>query len=129
MATDHNKDVVRQFMTEVLVEGRVDRAEELLAPDYLNRAFDVDLEGFKGVLAGLAQALPERRFDIEDLVAEGDTVVARYTGEMRDQTGKRVTVHGLTYYRLAEGRIVEDDPIMTPDLAHELGASLAPPAP
>ena len=128
MAGD-NKDVVRQFMEEVLVGGRVDRADDLLAPGYANRAFDVDLEGFKGVLAGLAQALPERRFDIEDLVAEGDTVVARYTGEMRDQTGKRVTVHGLTYYRLTEGRIVEDDPIMTPDLAHELGASLAPPAP
>ena len=58
--------------------------------------------------------------------AEGDAVVARYTNEMRDATGKTISVRGLTYYRLADGKIVEDDPITTPDLAAELGPLLAP---
>ncbi len=127
MAGD-NKDVVRQFMEEVLVAGQIDRADDLLAPGYVNRAYDVDLEGFKGVLAGLAAALPDRRFDIQDMVADGDAVVARYTGEVRDKSGKTISFRGLTFYRLAEGRIVEDDPIMTPDLAQELGPLMAPPS-
>jgi predicted ester cyclase len=77
----------------------------------------------------MSAALTDRRFDIEDLVAEGDAVVARYTGEMRDGSGKTISVRGLTFYRLADGKIVEDDPITTPDLAQELGPLLgSPPA-
>jgi predicted ester cyclase len=70
-------------------------------------------------------ALPERRFDTAELVAEGDAVVARFTLEMRFASWKTISVRGLTYYRLADGRIVEDDPITTPDLAQELGPLLA----
>ncbi len=126
MAADPNKDVVRGFITEVLIGGQLDRVGEFLAPNYVNRAFGVDLPGFKVMLTGLAAALPERRFDIEELIAEGNAVVARYTGELRDRTGKTVSVRGLTYYRLADGMIVEDEPITTPDLAAELGPLLAP---
>jgi hypothetical protein len=53
-------------------------------------------------------------------------VVARFAGEMRDATGKTISVRGLTYYRLADGRIVEDDPFATPDLAQVLGPLIAP---
>jgi predicted SnoaL-like aldol condensation-catalyzing enzyme len=126
MATDQNKDVVRRFITEVLSGGQLDRVDELLAPSYVNRAFGVDLPGFKGMLPGLAAVLPERRFDIEELIAEGNAVVARYTSEMRDQSGQTISVRGLTYYRLADGKIVEDDPITTPELSAELGPLLAP---
>jgi len=126
MATD-NKDVVQRFVKEVLAGGQLDRIDELVAPGYVNRAFGVGLEAFKGMLAGLSAALPDRRFDIEDLVAEGDAVVARFNGEMRDGNGKTISVRGLTFYRLADGKIVEDDPITTPDLAQELGPLLGSP--
>lgn len=126
MATDQNKEVVRRFINEVLIGGHVDRIDQLLAPSYVNRAFGVDLPAFKGMLPGLVAALPERQFDIEELIAEGDAVVARFTNEMRDAAGKTISVRGLTYYRLADGKIVEDDPITTPDLARELGPLLAP---
>lgn len=129
MATNNNKDVVQRFVKEVLVGGQLDRIDELVAPGYVNRAFGVGPEAFKGMIAGLSAALPDRRFDIEDLVADGDAVVIRFTGEMRDRSGKTIALRGLTFYRLADGKIVEDDPITTPDLAQELGALLgSPPA-
>jgi ketosteroid isomerase-like protein len=121
MSTDENKDVVRRFIMEVLAGGDLNRFDELLAPNYANRAWGTDSEAFKAQLTGLAAALPNRTFDIEDLVAEGDAVVARFTCEMSDTSGKTISMRGLTYYRLAEGKIVEDDPITTPDLAQELG--------
>jgi ketosteroid isomerase-like protein len=126
MATDQNKDVVRRFINEVLVRGDLDRIDEVLAPGYVNRAFGTDLPTFKGMLAALISALPERHFDIEELIAEGDAVVARYTNELRDASGATISVRGLTYYRIEDGRIVEDDPITTPDLAAALGGRLAP---
>lgn len=121
MAAEQNKDVVRRFITEVLGGGRLDRIDELLAPSYVNRAFGVDLPAFKEMLAGLVVALPERRFDVEELIAEADAVVARFTLEMRGPGGKAISVRGLSYYRLADGRIVEDDPITTPELTQVLG--------
>jgi predicted SnoaL-like aldol condensation-catalyzing enzyme len=128
MALDQNKDVIRRFIREVLSGGQLDRVDELCAPSYVNRAFGAGLPAFKELLAGLTAALPERRFDVEELIAEGDAVVARFTLEMRDPGGKSISVRGLTYYRLADGKIVEDDPITTPDLSQELGALIAPAA-
>jgi predicted ester cyclase len=125
MSIDENKAVVGRFIDEVLIGGNVDVVDELLAPDYMNRAMGTDLAAFKGMLTGLAAALPSRRFDLEDMVAEGDAVVARFTAEMTDATGKTISMRGLTYYRLADGRIVEDDPITTPDLAQALGDLMA----
>ena len=129
MASGNNKDVVRRFIEEVLAGGKLDQVDELVAPGYVNRAFGVGLEAFKGMLAGLSAALPDRWFGIKDLVAEGDAVVARYTAEMRDGSGNTISFRGLTFYRLTGGKIVEDDPITTPDLAQELGPLLgSPPA-
>ena len=121
MAADRNKDVVRRFITEVLSGGRLDRIDELLAPTYVNRAFGADLAAFKELIAGFVAALPERRFDVEELIAEADAVVARFTLEVRDTGGRTTSMRGLTYYRVADGRIVEDDPITTPELARALG--------
>lgn len=121
-----NKDVVRRFIKEVLTAGELDRIDDLLAPDYVNRAFDADLTAFKGMLAALTAALPERRYDIEELIAEGDAVVARFSSEMTDQAGRPISLRGLSYYRLADRKIIEDDPFTTPELAQQIGALVAP---
>ena len=120
MSTDQNKAVVRRFITEVLVGGNVEVADEVLAPDYVNRAMGADREGFKAFIAG-SPVFSDRRFDIEDLVAEGDAVVTRFSFEITDPAGNRISARGLTFYRLADGRIVEDDPITTPDLTQAFG--------
>lgn len=125
MPAEENKDVVRRFIKEVLAAGELDRIDDLLAPSYMNRAFDADLPALKAMLAGLTAALPERHYDIEELIAEGDAVVARFTGEMTDQAGNPISLRGLTYYRVADGKIVEDDPFTTPDLSQAIGPLIA----
>jgi predicted ester cyclase len=120
MSTDQNKAVVRRFITEVLVGGDVDVADEVLAPNYMNRAMGTDRAAFKAFIAN-SPVFSDRRFDIEDLVAEGDVVVARFSFEITDPNGKTISARGLTYYGLADGKIVEDDPITTPDLSQAFG--------
>lgn len=132
MSTEQNKAVVRRFMIEALTGRNVGLADEVLAPNYVNRMTGADLAGFKGMLAGMSAALSDVRFDISDLVAEGDAVVARWTMEASHTgslmgeapTGKKLSARGLTYYRLVDGQIVEDDPLSTPDLLQALGIQM-----
>jgi predicted ester cyclase len=132
MSTEQNKAVVRRWMLEPLSGRNVEAADEVLAPNYVNRLTGADLAGMKAMLAGMSAALSDTRFEIEDLLAEGDSVVARWkmeathTGSLMGEapTGKRVSSRGLTYYRLVNGQIVEDDPVSTPDLLQELGIQM-----
>jgi predicted ester cyclase len=116
MSTEGNKAVVRRFITEVLVGGDVGVADEVLASNYHNRAMGIDREAFKAFIAN-SPVFSDRRFDVEDLIAEGDAVVARFSFEITDPNGTKIAARGLTYYGLTDGRIVEDDPITTPDLS------------
>jgi len=128
-STEQNKAVVRRFITGTLDGGNVDVIDELLAPNYRNPAMGgMDVAGFKATLAAMAAAIPGRKFEIADLVAEGDAVVARFSFEYTLASGQKISGRGLTYYRLADGKITEDDPITTPDLMQTLGPLLAPPS-
>ena len=132
MSTEHNKEIVHRFITEALSGRNVGLADEVLAPNYVNRMTGGDLAAFKGMLTGMSTALSDVRFEIDDLVAEGDSVVARWkmeathTGSLMGETptGKRVSSRGLTYYRLVNGQIVEDDPMSSPDLLQALGIQM-----
>ncbi len=132
MSTEQNKAVVRRFTEEVLGGRNIGLADELLAPNYTNSMTGSDIAKFKGFVAGFNSALSGLHFEIEDLVAEGDAVVSRWTaqgthtGSMMGEspTGKQIAMRGLTYYRLANGKIVQDDPVTTPDLMQALGIQM-----
>ncbi len=129
MSTEENKAVVRRFITEVLEGGDLDTVDDVLAPDYVNTAMGVtDLAGFKAVWPAMGAVISSMRLDIVDLVAEGDAVVARVTSEITLVNGKKIDGRGLTYYRLADGKIVETDPFEKPDLTQELAALMPSPA-
>jgi predicted ester cyclase len=125
MSTEQNKAIVRRFVTEILTGNNLGLADELMAPGYVNRATGADLAGFKQMLGGLRSVLTDIEYDMDDLVAEGDAVVARWKMEATNNgSGKRLSARGLTYYRLANGKIVEDDPISTPDLIQVLASQM-----
>ena len=132
MSTDQNKEVVIRFMTEALTGRNVGIADEVLAPNYVNLMTGADLDGFKQMLVGLSNALSGVRFEIDDLLAEGDSVVARWkmeathAGSLMGETpsGKTILSRGLTYYRLVNGKIVEDDPISSPSILEQLGIQM-----
>ena len=129
MSTEQNKAVVRRFMSEALAGGDAVALDELLAPNYHNPMMGgMDRAGFRALLPALRTVISDMRFDIVDLVAEGDAVVARFTSTMTLATGKKIETRGMTYYRLADGQIVEDDPIQSPDPTQELAALMPPPS-
>ena len=126
MSIEQNKAIIRRFVTEVLAGGNVDLVDDLLAADYVNHGMGgMDRAAFKAWL-NANSAGPGGRMDIVDLVAEGDAVVARFTYAITLPNGEAISARGLTYYRLVDGRIAEDDPITSPDLMQAFAAQMPP---
>jgi serine phosphatase RsbU (regulator of sigma subunit) len=117
---EDNKALVRRFTEEVINQGNLDVADELLAPDF------VDHDVVPGKLGGkedVKRWIAERRasfsdlhFSIEEQVAEGDKVVSRIISSgTHDQneyrgiipSGARLTMETVNIYRVVEGKIVE----------------------
>ncbi len=132
MSPEENKTIVRRFMTEILEQGNMSLIDQLCAPNYVNRLTGQGVESFKQMSGLMKAAIPDFHFTIENLVAEGDQVVARFTitgtitGSVMGSkpSGKAISARGLTYYRLSNGKIVEDDPITNQDLVQLLGVKL-----
>jgi steroid delta-isomerase-like uncharacterized protein len=115
-----NEALVLRWYDEFANGGKLALADELFAPDHVQYAPGLPLpdsgpaEQRQGLLE-LRTAFPDARFTVEDVVAEADRVVVRWTfrgthrGEFWDlaSTGERVAVVGTTVYRLADGRIAE----------------------
>lgn len=116
--SQENKKIVRKTFEEIWNQGNLDVADELIAGDYVGHSPPDEVqnpEGVKEYVAGMRNAFGDLHFRIEDQIAEGDTVVTRWTasgtheGEFQGlpPTGKQATVSGVTIERIANGKIVE----------------------
>ena len=120
MSAEANKAVVRRFIDEGLTRGDLATIREVCAADFVWHGFTMgefhDLDTFLQGVGPLLAALSGLSLTTEELVAEGDKVVARFHWQATHQgdlfgvpaTGKRVTVNGLASYRIDGGKIVEE---------------------
>ena len=120
MSAEENKAVVRRFFEELLSTDNLAVADEILSPGFrfyfAGGPDPMDLESYKEFLMARRAAFPDRRFVVEDMIAEGDKISARFTmrgthrGELRGiaPTGREVTMTGIDMIRLEEGKMVED---------------------
>ncbi|AKB12772.1 hypothetical protein MSTHC_2292 [Methanosarcina thermophila CHTI-55] len=73
------------------------------------------IEGIKEVITTCRSAFEHLNVTIEDMVAEGDKVVARFTargihsGDFMNlpATGKPITITGIEIFRIKDGKIAE----------------------
>jgi steroid delta-isomerase-like uncharacterized protein len=119
MSVEDNKTIIRAYVETVWNQQQLDRAEEVVGPDFLDHAplpgQAPGLEGAKRKWAMFLSAVPDLRVTIEDLVAEGDKVAVRrgYAGTHQGEllgipaTGKQVRVGSISIFRVAEGKITE----------------------
>jgi len=117
MSTETNKAIVRRYLEQVLNDRRHDLAEEFLTDniELHGSGLAPGLEVVRQWLTMFAAAFPDGHQIIEDVVAEGDRVVARTTftgthqGEMQGipATDKNVSIPSITIFRLDNGKIAE----------------------
>jgi steroid delta-isomerase-like uncharacterized protein len=113
MSIEKNKAIIRRYYEEVLNQGDIDALRDIAMSDYVEND---PLPGQTRGLAGLRERVEMLRgalnphFTIEDLVAEGDRVVVRWTQrgmQVRDflglpATGKQFTISGIDIHSLSE---------------------------
>jgi predicted ester cyclase len=125
MSIEVNKALIRRGI-EVANRGNLTELlamiDELFAPDFVFHDSNIPIptggirsrEDYKQFVTGFQAAIPGQ-FTIEDLIAEGDKVGARYTYRGTNQgqwrgvppTGKAVTFTGTITYRIVDGKAVE----------------------
>ncbi|HVS87075.1 MAG TPA: ester cyclase [Candidatus Acidoferrum sp.] len=118
--SEENKTIVRRLVEELWNKGNLSLADELFARTYDHH--DVSTPDFgrgpeseKKRATLYRTAFPDVRLTIEDIIAEGETVVARWScrgthkGDLSGiaPTGKQFTISGVTIARFANGKMVE----------------------
>jgi steroid delta-isomerase-like uncharacterized protein len=111
-----NKALVVRFVEEFWSRGNLAAADALMTPDVVIHAPEVGgVAGLKAFCTAIRTAFPDWYSTAEELVAEEDRVVERWTGRGTQRsefqgippTGKQVAVPGVVFYRIRDGKIAE----------------------
>jgi steroid delta-isomerase-like uncharacterized protein len=116
---EDNKAIVHRIYEDCWNQGNLTLIDQLVAPqevshDPANPGFH-GAEGTRRMIALYRQAFPDLHFALDDMIAEDDLVVARWTasgthkGELQGipVTNKRTSVPGITIYRVKDGKVEE----------------------
>jgi steroid delta-isomerase-like uncharacterized protein len=118
MSTKSNKQVARRFYDDVLNRGDVDAIDEIAAADYNEHdplpGQGTGRDGLRDRVTALRVGL-EPKFTLEDVIAEDDRVVVRWTNSGTHvaeflgipATGKSFTIAGIDIYRVQDGKLAE----------------------
>src|SRR6185503_7558435 len=120
MTTENNKLTMQRF-TEFINTASEKLAEELISP---NAIFHVPGRpepmrgpaGYLAIIAMMRGGFPDIQWTLEEMIAEGDMVAARFTmrGTHRGDffgvppTEKPIVVQAMNFYRLSGGQFVEE---------------------
>lgn len=117
MSTETNKAIVQRYGEQVWNMRRRELFEEFYVENVVHHGIP-SVPGLQGIKEGYdrtLKALPDIQLTDDDVIAEDDKVVVRWTirgthkGELMGipGTGKQVTQSGISIFRLANARIVE----------------------
>jgi len=139
MSAQDLKKLNDYFYDEVFRRRHVDAIDDLLTDDFVEHTpapgQATDRQGAKDFIEQMLQAFPDLNFEIENQIAEGDTVsaVGTMTGTHNADfmgvpaTGRRVSVAVMDTGRVREGRFTDHWGLVdVPEMMAQLGA--APPA-
>ena len=113
-----NIEVVRLQHSEIWSKGNLDLIDEVFAPNFVGHFPAGTVSGRAGMLARVTAhrvAFPDWTEEVEDVIADGDQVVTRFTsrgtnsGEFlgKPPTNNRVEISEVCIYKLTDGKIVE----------------------
>lgn len=121
MSAEGNKAILRR-VADAFNKRNMAFVDELFSSDFAlhdanHPGWLRGLEGARKMFTVMLTAAPDLQVTMEDVIAEGDRVVVRWTfrgtntGESitgAAPTGEPVTVLGIGIYRIANGKIAED---------------------
>ena len=121
MSVEENMALVRRFF-EARVKTDLDALDKMLAPNFVSHTrllpgHKPDREGYKMTIAEYAATFSNRRFIVEEQIAQADKVVTRFSVHVtHDQrtflgvapTGRETTYKTIFIHRISGGKIAEE---------------------
>ena len=120
MSAQENKEIVRRLLEEPWT-GNLEIIDEFVDSSYVlyDPSNPEPLRGPQGVkefVSSYRAGYSDARITVDDQTGEGDKVATRWTGRGTHDgellgiapTGKQVTVSGITFSRLENGKVVEE---------------------
>jgi predicted ester cyclase len=116
MPTEDNKALVQRFFEEVINQRNLAALDQFVSPTAVNHTVPAGLPQNPGQLLSLhLNAFPDMKATVEDLLTDGDKVVAMvsyrgtHQGAFRSlsPTGKPITVKGINIFRIVNGKMEE----------------------
>jgi serine phosphatase RsbU (regulator of sigma subunit)/predicted ester cyclase len=122
MSAEHNKALVRRFLEAHEGKADLEALHQMLAPDFISHIKRLpgqqpDREGYKWAIAQYSAAFSDRKFLVEEQVAEADTVVTRFTVRATHDskeimgvapTDREVSYKAIAIHRISGGKITEE---------------------
>jgi len=115
-----NKDlIVREWYESLWNKWNLDTVDRLFSQDYRLHVSGAqgpaDRATAKEIVRMFSKAFPDLHHDVDEIIADGDTVAARWsvTGTHQGDfqglapTNKPIKLSGTTFHRVNDGRIVE----------------------
>lgn len=122
-AMENNKILAERYFIEVWDKGNIEVADEILAPNWIDHSNSAEVpEGvthrqhLKEVVAGFKDVFPNSRFKIEQLLADGEMVILRFSATAKQEkdyfgirpTGKTKRLGGIDIYHFRDGQMIEE---------------------
>lgn len=120
--SDANRELGRRILRELWSQGRLEVADELYAPEYVDHVSrgpeDEEVrgpDGIKGAVTLFRSAFPDLEYTVEEVMAERDLVMTRFTARGTHRgpflgaapTGREIGYTGTDINRVVDGRVVE----------------------
>lgn len=146
MSNEANKAIIYAVMERAFNQGDLSAIDEYHALDGVDHQESLGtnfVEHLKMVVQGLRRAFPDLRFEIHDILAEGDIVAFRSTmtgthsgvldlgrGPQIPPTGRRITVPHMHFVRIVNGKTTDLWHLWnTQMMLQQLGVMAVPPQP
>src|SRR2546426_12234606 len=109
---------VVQKVYDAFTEDRLEQVADVISPGFVEHTLAPDARGIDSArewFTTLRSAFPDGRYEVEDVIAEGDqvTVVTRFTATHQGEflgmaaTGRQLSVHGIDWARVEGGQITD----------------------
>lgn len=135
MTPEENKRFMQRFVEETINRKNLDAIDEMVVEDFVEHVpfpgQGPGREGLRQAISGMLSAFPDLRWTVDEQIAEGDTVVTRFTmtGTHRGDflgippSGRTFETWGVVIDVLRDGRFAESRILLdSAGLMAQLGA-------
>jgi predicted ester cyclase len=111
MSIDDHRALARRLLEDLWSTGNLDLVDQLFSADFLHHSVPDGTprgpQGQRQFVPMVRAQVPNLRIVIDDLIAEGDRVAARWTGSYTTEGGERRSYGGVDILRFEHGKIAE----------------------